>query len=212
MAALGGAGVVRLEVLTDASFSEALRGAPVCPAGGTRAPIWHGASVRARCPWCRSRTTRARSRRCSTSTARPRRQGVAVAVGAGMAPGLSCLLAAWAASRLDEVTEVHVASLGHRRARLRAPPPRGSAGGRGRVARRCLGTQGGRVGPGAGVVPRASRELTATASTALTLCSSPGRSLRFGSPPPGRRHPAGTASPRGCPCCGPLTPRGRSAP
>lgn len=37
---------------------------------------------------------------------------VSVAVGAGMVPGLSCLLAACAASRLDEVQEVHIASLG----------------------------------------------------------------------------------------------------
>jgi hypothetical protein len=40
------------------------------------------------------------------------RAGVPVVVGAGMVPGLSCLLAAWAAGAMDEVTEVHVASLG----------------------------------------------------------------------------------------------------
>jgi len=51
------------------------------------------------------------------------------------------------------------------------------------------------------------RELTATASTARTPCSSLGRSRAFGSQPPEQRLPAGTASPRGCPCCGP-SPRG----
>jgi saccharopine dehydrogenase-like NADP-dependent oxidoreductase len=43
---------------------------------------------------------------------RARAAGVRVVAGAGMTPGLSCLLAAWLASRLDEVAEVHVASFG----------------------------------------------------------------------------------------------------
>ena len=41
-----------------------------------------------------------------------RASGVTVAVGVAMAPGLSCLLAGFGASRLDRVTEVHVASHG----------------------------------------------------------------------------------------------------
>lgn len=41
-----------------------------------------------------------------------RDRGVAVVAGAGMAPGLSCLLAAAAAEGMDEVNEVHVATLG----------------------------------------------------------------------------------------------------
>lgn len=41
-----------------------------------------------------------------------KRLGLAVAVGAGMAPGISCLLAAWASATMDEVLEVHVATLG----------------------------------------------------------------------------------------------------
>ena len=41
-----------------------------------------------------------------------RRRDLPAVVGAGMVPGLSCLLAAWAAALMDEVTEVHVASLG----------------------------------------------------------------------------------------------------
>lgn len=39
-------------------------------------------------------------------------RGLTVAAGAGMAPGLGCVLARWAADRLDVVDEVHVASTG----------------------------------------------------------------------------------------------------
>lgn len=41
-----------------------------------------------------------------------RAKGLTVVAGAAMAPGLSCLLAAWAASQLDHLSEVHVATLG----------------------------------------------------------------------------------------------------
>ena len=41
-----------------------------------------------------------------------RERDVAVVVGAGFAPGLTCLLAAHAASSFDEVTEIHVAKAG----------------------------------------------------------------------------------------------------
>jgi predicted dinucleotide-binding enzyme len=41
-----------------------------------------------------------------------RERDVTVAVGSGFAPGLSCVLAAYAASRFDEVDEVHVAKVG----------------------------------------------------------------------------------------------------
>jgi len=40
------------------------------------------------------------------------RRGVPVVAGAGMAPGLSCLFASWAVAGLEEVMEVHVATLG----------------------------------------------------------------------------------------------------
>ncbi len=43
---------------------------------------------------------------------RARLVGRSIVVGAAMAPGLSCVLARWAATRLDRVDEVHVASLG----------------------------------------------------------------------------------------------------
>lgn len=41
-----------------------------------------------------------------------RARGIALVAGAGMAPGLSCLLAAIGAADMDEVEEVHVATLG----------------------------------------------------------------------------------------------------
>ncbi len=41
-----------------------------------------------------------------------RERGVGVAVGAGFAPGLSCVLAAYAATRFDEIDEIHVAKVG----------------------------------------------------------------------------------------------------
>lgn len=44
--------------------------------------------------------------------AEARERGVAVVVGAGFAPGLTCVLARHAASRFDEVDEIHVAKAG----------------------------------------------------------------------------------------------------
>ena len=41
-----------------------------------------------------------------------RERGRSIVSGAAFAPGLSCVLARWAAGRLDQVTEVHVASMG----------------------------------------------------------------------------------------------------
>ncbi|MEZ5144487.1 MAG: Gfo/Idh/MocA family oxidoreductase [Acidimicrobiales bacterium] len=44
--------------------------------------------------------------------AEARERGLAVVVGAGFAPGLSCVLARHGANRLDEVEEIHVAKVG----------------------------------------------------------------------------------------------------
>ncbi|MCU4186840.1 hypothetical protein K6U06_20915 [Acidiferrimicrobium sp. IK] len=41
-----------------------------------------------------------------------RERGLSVVAGAAFAPGVSCVLARWAAGRLDRVTEIHVASMG----------------------------------------------------------------------------------------------------
>jgi hypothetical protein len=70
------------------------------------------AAVRASVPVVSASDDPAEVRGLLALEAEARRRGVSVAAGAGMAPGLSCLLAAWAVAKLDEVTEVHVATLG----------------------------------------------------------------------------------------------------
>ena len=52
-------------------------------------------------------------------------RGVPLVVGAAFSPGLTCVLARHAAAELDEVDEIHVARLGHRRAR---PAPASTTG------------------------------------------------------------------------------------
>jgi saccharopine dehydrogenase-like NADP-dependent oxidoreductase len=113
VAALGAAGVVRLEQLRPPAFGQVLMGADVVllaapDPGGDLA----GASVRASVPVVSVSDDPGEVRALLELDGEARRGGVAVAAGAGMAPGLSCLLAAWAVTRLDEVTEVHVATLG----------------------------------------------------------------------------------------------------
>jgi predicted dinucleotide-binding enzyme len=51
-------------------------------------------------------------RRLSALDGLARAEGRTLAVGAGMAPGLSCVLAAWLARRFDVVDEIHVAKAG----------------------------------------------------------------------------------------------------
>jgi len=113
VAALGGAGVVRPEVLSDVSFSEALSGASVVVLAAPELRFWHAEeSVRAGVPVVSVSDDPGDVRQLLDLAGEATKQGVAVAVGAGMVPGLSCLLTAWAASSLDELSEVHVASLG----------------------------------------------------------------------------------------------------
>jgi saccharopine dehydrogenase-like NADP-dependent oxidoreductase len=111
--ALGAAGVVRLEQLRPSAFARALAGAGVlllaAPGPGVELAE---ASVRASVPVVSVSDDPAEVRGLLGLDREARRRGVAVAAGAGMAPGLSCLIAAWAVARLDEVTEVHVATLG----------------------------------------------------------------------------------------------------
>ena len=113
VAALGAAGVVRLEQLRLSTFARALEGAGVLLLA---APSPSGdlaqASLRASVPVVSASDDPSEVRALLELDGEARRRGVAVAAGSGMAPGLSCLLAAWAATRLDEVTEVHVATLG----------------------------------------------------------------------------------------------------
>ncbi|MGP8208578.1 MAG: hypothetical protein ACLQVK_21430 [Acidimicrobiales bacterium] len=113
VAALGAAGVVRLEQLRPPLFGQVLMGTGVvllaAPDPGAELA---GASVRASVPVVSSSDDPGEVRALLELDGEARRRGVSVAAGAGMAPGLSCLLAAWAVTRLDEVTEVHVATLG----------------------------------------------------------------------------------------------------
>jgi saccharopine dehydrogenase-like NADP-dependent oxidoreductase len=113
VAALGGGGVVRLETLSAAAFSEALRGASVVllASPGLRSS-YAEECVRSGVPVVSVSDDPDEVRLLLDLDDEATRQGVPVAVGAGMVPGLSCLLTAWAASSLDELAEVHVASLG----------------------------------------------------------------------------------------------------
>lgn len=113
VAALGGAGVVRLELLSGASFSKALSGASVVLLAAPGPCFWHAEeAVRAGVPVVSVSDDPGEVRSLLDLDGQATRRGVPVAVGAGMVPGLSCLLTAWAASSMDEVSEVHVASLG----------------------------------------------------------------------------------------------------
>ena len=113
VAALGGAGLVRLEVLSDAAFSRALRGASVVLLAAPGLRLWHAEeSIRAGVPVVSVSDDPGEVRLLLDLDGEATRHAVPVAIGAGMVPGLTCLLTAWAGSSMDEVSEVHVASLG----------------------------------------------------------------------------------------------------
>ncbi|HTT90537.1 MAG TPA: hypothetical protein VMF65_13380 [Acidimicrobiales bacterium] len=113
LAALGGGGALSLEELSVPAFSDALAGAAVTllTAPG-RCRREAEASLAAGVPVIATSDDPHDVRSLLELDDEATRAGVAVAAGAGMVPGLSCLLAAWAATIMDEVTEVHVASLG----------------------------------------------------------------------------------------------------
>jgi saccharopine dehydrogenase-like NADP-dependent oxidoreductase len=111
--ALGGSGVVHLEELSTTAFAQALTGANVVvlAAAGPGTPLAR-ASLIAGVPVVSVSDDTGEVRSLLGLHDEAARRGLALAVGAGMAPGLSCLLAAWAAGALDELSEVHVATLG----------------------------------------------------------------------------------------------------
>jgi saccharopine dehydrogenase-like NADP-dependent oxidoreductase len=113
LAALGGGGALTLEPLTAPAFSEALTGAAVTLLT-TPAPCrWEAdASLAAGVPVVSTSDEPHEVRSLLALGPAATSAGLTAVVGAGMAPGLSCLLAAWAAALMDEVTEIHVASLG----------------------------------------------------------------------------------------------------
>jgi saccharopine dehydrogenase-like NADP-dependent oxidoreductase len=112
LAALGGAGVFSLEPLSQTLFSKALSGTSVTLLTAPGPCLWAEISLKAGVPVVTTSDDPHEARSLLKLDDQARRAGVPVVVGAGMVPGLSCLLAAWAASLVDVVTEVHVASLG----------------------------------------------------------------------------------------------------
>ena len=113
VAALGAEGALQLEQLSEAALSRALSGASVVlltAPGPSVLPAQAG--VRAGVPVVSVSDDPADVRCLLGLHGEAARAGVPLAIGAGMVPGLSCLLAAWAASLVDEMSEVHVASLG----------------------------------------------------------------------------------------------------
>jgi saccharopine dehydrogenase-like NADP-dependent oxidoreductase len=113
LAALGGGGVLGLEQLSEQAFAAALPGTSVTMLTAPGAGTWEArASLQAGVPVVSTSDDPHNVRSLLELDDEAAGAGVPLVVGAGMAPGLSCLLAAWAAAVMDEVTEVHVASLG----------------------------------------------------------------------------------------------------
>jgi saccharopine dehydrogenase-like NADP-dependent oxidoreductase len=113
LAALGGGGVLGLEQLSEPAFSAALPGASVTLLVAPGPCRWEAeASLRAGVPVVSTSDDPHETRALLELDDDAVRAELPVVIGAGMVPGLSCLLAAWTATRMDEVSEVHVASLG----------------------------------------------------------------------------------------------------
>lgn len=112
-AMLGGRGVLRVEELSATRFSVALEDAKVVlltgPGPGHDLAF---ASLSAGVPVVSASDAPVEARSLLELDDEARQRGLTVAVGAGMAPGLSCLLAAWAGAQMSEMAEIHVASLG----------------------------------------------------------------------------------------------------
>lgn len=135
--ALGGGHGVELEQLSPVALARLARGAGVVllAAAGAVLP-WAETAVAAGAPVVSTCDEPAEVRALLALAPAARARGVPVVAGAAMAPGLSCLLAWWAASQMDEVTELHVATLGtggpscarRRHAALREPVEEWRAG------------------------------------------------------------------------------------
>ncbi|MGH9106508.1 MAG: hypothetical protein ACRDZX_11875 [Acidimicrobiales bacterium] len=111
--ALGSPGMVELWELSGSTFDRALHGAGVvlltAPGAGSALAA---TSLAAGVPVVSASDDPAEVRSLLELDAEARERGTTLAVGAGMAPGLSCLLAAWAAGKMDQACEAHVATLG----------------------------------------------------------------------------------------------------
>ena len=104
---------MRLEELSEAAFARALDRARVLLLTGPGAGLpLAKASLSAGVPVVSVSDDPAEVRSLLELDVEAKRRGIALAVGSGMAPGLSCILAAWAVGTLPEPCEVHVATLG----------------------------------------------------------------------------------------------------
>jgi len=113
VAMLGSPGRVQLEELSRPNFVRALVGAEVVlfTGAGPSAELAH-MSLAAGVPVVSVSDDPGEVRALLALGTEAKTRGLALVTGAGMAPGLSCLLAAWAARRMTEADEVHVATLG----------------------------------------------------------------------------------------------------
>ena len=112
VASLDGRGTVELAELSTEAF---LRGLPEAAVVLLAAPVaapYAGLAVARGVPVVSVADAPEEVRSLLALGGDARRRGVAVVAGAGMAPGLSCLLAAAAAEGMDELHEVHVATAG----------------------------------------------------------------------------------------------------
>jgi hypothetical protein len=110
---LGALGVARVIELNSPSSAKAAGAADVlilaCPVKGTALAA---TAVSAAVPVVSTSDDPAEARALLELDGLAKGAGVTVAIGTAVAPGLSCLLAAWGAAQLEQASEVHVAILG----------------------------------------------------------------------------------------------------
>lgn len=113
VAAIGGAGAVRLEVLDEKAMASAVDGAGVllltAPRSGAR---WGQVALTAGSAVVSTCDDPADVKALLSLGPMAKALGLSVVAGAAMAPGLSCLLAWWASAQMDSLSELHVATLG----------------------------------------------------------------------------------------------------
>lgn len=112
LASIGAPGSVDLEELLPGGFARSLKGAGAVVLAAPSTGALAGEAVAQGVPVVSVADATEEVRPLLRLGAEARRRGVGVVAGAGVAPGLSCLLAAAAAENMDEVDEVHVATLG----------------------------------------------------------------------------------------------------
>ena len=215
LAALGGGGALTLEPLTAPAFSEALTGAAVTLLTTPGPCRWEAdASLAAGVPVVSTSDDPHEVRSLLALGPAATSAGIPAVVEPGWPRGLSCLLAAWAAALMDEVTEIHVASLGtggpacarRHHAALREGVDEWRDGA---TVHRVGGSGSGSWfgSPDSMPVPTVAR-----VEPVPTLCFLPGPSQGSGRSRRERRPRAATGSRPGCQCCVSLTRKERWVP